>query len=197
MSKILQIKITLQESRPLIWRRFQLTDDYRFDRFHQVIQIAMGWWNSHLHEFRIKGREIGMLDDDYDYPNLEDEASVYLRDLELEKGDKFSYLYDFGDSWEHLLVVEKVTDGALSAPSCLMGENACPPEDCGGIWGYKGLLKILKNPKHPEYESWQEWLPPGFNPASFYIDIVNFELAKFAVWHRKHPRARSTPWHQI
>ncbi|MCB9052389.1 MAG: plasmid pRiA4b ORF-3 family protein [Lewinellaceae bacterium] len=87
MENILQFKITLKEIRPLIWRRIQVTDDYRFDRFHQVIQIAMAWWNYHLHEFHIKGREIGMPDDDYAYefPNLEDEATVYLRDLELKK----------------------------------------------------------------------------------------------------------------
>lgn len=199
MENILQFKITLKEIRPLIWRHIQVTDDYRFDRFHQVIQIAMGWWNYHLHEFHIKGREIGMPDDDYAYefPNLEDEGTVYLRDLELEKGDQFTYLYDFGDHWEHLLKVEKATEGALSAPSCLMGKNACPPEDCGGIWGYADLLKILKNPRHPEHENWREWLRQGHDPAFFDIDGVNTELAKFAVWHRRHPKARSTPWHQI
>ena len=199
MGNIVQFKITLLGSRPLVWRQFQVTDDYRFDRFHQVIYMVMGWWNSHLHEFRIGDREIGMPDDDYKYefPNLEDETQVFLHEMEFKKGDEFLYLYDFGDHWEHRLKVEKVTAGALSAPSCLSGKNACPLEDCGGISGYINMLKVLKKPTDPEYESWMEWLPKGFSPTRFDIDAVHTELGKFAVWHRRHPRAKSTPWHQI
>ena len=199
MTNILQFKISLIGSKPLIWRRFQVTDDYRFDRFHQVIFLVMGWWNSHLHEFKIKGREIGMVDGDAldFFPNLEDETQVYLRDLDLQKGEQFHYLYDFGDSWEHNLKVEKVTEGALSAPSCLSGKNACPPEDCGGIYGYAAMKAALKNPRHPEYETWINWAPENFDPTLFDIDAVNTELAMFGNWHRMHPRAKSTPWHQL
>ena len=199
MGNIIQFKITLLGIQPLIWRQFQVTDDYRFDRFHQVIYLVMGWWNSHLHEFKIGDREIGMPDDDYDYefPNLEDESEVFLHEMEFKKGDEFHYLYDFGDHWEHHLKVEKVTKGALSAPSCLRGKNACPPEDCGGITGYNNMLKVLKKPNDPEYESWIRWLPDGYSPKFYDIHGVNTELAKFAVWHRRHPRAKSTPWHQI
>lgn len=111
MPKILQLKILLIESNPLVWRTFKLSDDYRMDRFHQVLQIVMGWNNSHLHEFRIKGREIGMIDDHFslDSPNLEDETKVYLRDLDLKGKDTFNYFYDFGDSWEHLIDVEHIS----------------------------------------------------------------------------------------
>ena len=199
MDKILQFKITLTDSKPLVWRRFHITDDFRIDRFHQVIQILMGWKNYHLHDFRIHGREIGMIDewvDEYQ-PRLEDETCIYLEDFEFEKGDVLLYRYDYGDDWEHELKIEKITSGFLSAPSCLEGKNATPPEDCGGMSGYRELLKILKKPAHPEYNSWRKWLPRDFDPDHYNIRAVNKELSRFANWHWRHPEAVSTPWHQI
>lgn len=199
MSKTLYFKIVLIESKPLIWREFQVTDDYRFDRFHQVLQIVMGWNNSHLHDFRIKGREIGMVDDGYleEFPELEDETKIYLRDLSLEEKETFNYRYDFGDCWEHVIYVENISNGKLLMPICTDGEKACPPDDCGGVRGYTNLLEILKNPSHPEYRDYREWLPQRFNPNRFSLDAVNKELKKFGAWHRKHPRMKSTPWHQL
>ncbi len=198
MSKTLHFKITLMGSKPPIWRKFEVTDNYRFDRFHQVIQIVMGWYNAHLHEFRFQDRQIGMLlDDDFDLPEVEDETTLYLKDLSLNQGDAFVYLYDFGDSWEHVIHLEKISDATLFSPVCKEGDRACPPEDCGGIWGYTDLLEVLKNPSDSEYESWIEWLPEGFDPQVFPIDKVNKELKKFGIWHNKNPRAKSTPWHQI
>jgi hypothetical protein len=199
MPKTLQLKIILFQSKPMIWRTFKVTDDYRMDRFHQVIQLVMGWNNSHLHEFRIKGREIGMPDDHFalDFPNLEDETKVRLRDLDLKEKDTFHYLYDFGDSWEHILYVENISTEELLNPICLEGERACPPDDCGGEWGYTDLLEILKDKNHPEYEGYKEWLPRGFKPNIFPLKAVNEELVTFGAWHRKHPRKKSTPWHII
>ncbi len=197
MSKIIQFKITIQGSKPPIWRRIQVTDDYRLDRFHQVIQIAMGWWNSHLHEFRIGGRSFGMILPYDDFNEAEDETKVYLRELDLKKGDKMLYTYDFGDNWEHLLEVEKTEEAELLLPVCLTGKRHCPPEDCGGIWGYQDLLEVIKDPKDPDYEDMKEWLPEDFDPAFFDLESTNAELEEFGKWHRKHPRAKSTPWHQI
>jgi hypothetical protein len=198
MTNILQFKITLLGSQPLIWRRFQVTDDYRFDRFHQVIYLVMGWMNSHLHEFHIGERKIGMrFDDPWSRTELIDETKVFLHEMNFQEGDKLHYLYDFGDYWEHLLEVQHITKGSLSAPSCLNGQNACPPEDCGGTSGYANLLKVLNDPKDSDYDNLLQWLPDGFSPNFFDIDKVNTELAKFGVWHRKHPRAKATPWHQI
>ena len=199
MPNILQFKILLVESNPLIWRRFRVTDDYRMDRFHQVLQIVMGWMNSHLHEFRIKDRNVGMLMDTFfdDFPKVEDETTLYLREMKLQASDSFAYIYDFGDNWLHVLEVEKIYSGELEHPECLEGQQACPPEDCGGIWGYEDLLEILKDQSHPEYEEYEEWLPEGFKPDYFPLDAINKELKAFGEWHRKHPRKKSTPWHQI
>lgn len=199
MPKTLQLKIQLLGSEPLIWRTFKVTDDYRMDRFHQVIQIVMGWSNSHLHEFRVKSRVIGMLDDFNmgDFQEVEDETKVRIRDFDLKQKDTFHYLYDFGDSWEHIISVEDISTEELLNPLCLEGEKACPPDDCGGVWGYADLLEILKDKKHPEYEDYKEWLPKGFKPHVFPLKAVNAELASFGAWHRKHPRKKSTPWHFI
>lgn len=199
MSQTLHFKIVLIESKPLIWRTFQVTDDYRFDRFHQVIQIVMGWQNSHLHEFRIKDRLIGMVDEwseEYS-PGMEDETKIYLRDVSLDEKEAFTYLYDFGDSWSHVIYLENISNTKLLDPICTGAEKACPPEDCGGVWGYSDLLEILKDPSHPEYDEYIEWLPSGFNPDHFSLEAVNTELKKFGAWHRKHPRMKSTPWHQL
>jgi hypothetical protein len=205
MTNILQFKITLLGSQPLIWRQFQVTDDYRFDRFHQVVFLVMGWMNSHLHEFDIGERKIGMLlGDGMDLPGLEDETKIFLKDMNFKEGDAFRYLYDFGDNWEHLLEVEKVTVGALSAPSCLNGQNACPLEDCGGIYSYNEMLRNHNEADGTEdEEGWDDEdylgvrLPFDYTPSHYDIHGVNSELAKFGVWHRKHPRAKATPWHQI
>ena len=198
MSKTLHFKIELVHSPVPIWRRFQVREDYRMDRFHQVIQIVMGWANAHLHEFRIKDKILTMTNPDWDVSENEEEvSSFFLNYFNLKPGDKFIYLYDFGDGWEHLITVEKITDHHLLIPICEEGQNHCPPEDCGGIPGYSQLLEILKDPKHGEYYQWVSWLPDNFDPHSFPLDQVNGELLLFGQWHNKHPRKKSTPWHQL
>jgi len=198
MGRILHLKITLMGSNPLIWRRFQVTESCRIDRFHQIIQIVMGWQNAHLHEFCFQDRKIGMLlDDDFDLPQVEDETELYLSDLSLGNGDTFAYLYDFGDSWEHIVDLENISDGVLPHFFCTNGERACPPEDCGGIWGYEEMLEALKDPSDPQYNDWTEWLPDDFDPGRFPREEVNDELKKFTVWCDEHPTEKSTPWHQL
>jgi hypothetical protein len=198
---ILQFHISLPESRPPIWRRIQLTDDYRLDRFHQVIQIAMGWENSHLHEFTFGQRRVGMvLEFDDGYPEPEDETKIYLRDLQLKPGGQLHYLYDFGDNWQHLITLESITEGALELPRCTEGTGHCPVEDIGGIDGHMEALEALADPDHPyRYHFWGDEPPEDFDPTFFPIEEVNAELAQFGNWHSKHPRAKSTPtpWHQI
>ena len=136
------------------------------------------------------------LDDGYLEP--EDETKLYLCDLNLESGDSMQYLYDFGDSWQHLIELESISDGELAAPYCVDGKGSCPMEDSGGIGGYKYMLEILKNPNHPDrFDFWGDEPPEDYDPTYFPIKEVNAELGRFGAWHKKHPRAKSTPWHQI
>src|SRR6266545_1835108 len=142
-----QLKITLKWSKPPIWRRLVAPSDMTLDRLHSVIQIAMGW------------TDIEMLD----------ETRHSLADLAPAAKSKFIYEYDFGDSWEHEVVVEKVLapDRGFKHAACLAGANNCPPEDCGGIGGYYDLLEAVSDPKHPDHSDLKEWLDGDFDPAFF------------------------------
>lgn len=138
----------------------------------------MGWTNSHLHQF-IKNRTFyteRMLDDDTwgEMDNV-DYKKMKISDLLKKEKEKIVYEYDFGDGWEHDVLLEKILPGddKFKSPVCLAGKMACPPEDCGGVWGYADLLKILKNPKHEEYDSYMEWLGGEFDPEYFDKDEVN------------------------
>jgi hypothetical protein len=197
MAHTYQFKIILADSDPMIWRTFQVPGEYRMDRFHQVLQIVMGWNNAHLHEFRINGRTVGMVADcEYDFI-VEDETKFRLSDFNLKERDTLSYLYDFGDHWEHIIHLDRVSNQKATSPFCTNGKGACPPDDCGGVFGYTELLEVLADPKHPEYEGWKNWLPEGFQPDKFPLDEVSKELKEFGAWNIKHPRKKSTPWHQI
>lgn len=195
----IEFKIALIECHPIVWRRFKITDDFRLDRFHQVIQIVMGWTNSHLHEFKFKLGHYGMVDDySVEYaPQMIEETKVYLKDLQLDDGDVLTYRYDYGDNWVHVLYVEYVHSLPLANPVCLEAAWACPPEDCGGSRGYKRIQEAFYNKDHEEHESDMEWLPPNYHPEKVSVPAINKELEKFGAWHRKFPRKRSTPWHQI
>ena len=128
----LTFKISLHWIQPEIWRRISVSDNMRFDRFHQVIQLVMGWQNCHLHDFKIGDREIGMLtDDDWDgvFEHVEDEATVYLNDFDWKEQDAIMYTYDYGDSWEHRIVLEKIEASEEELPQLLDGGEACPLED--------------------------------------------------------------------
>jgi len=107
-------------------------------------------------------------------------AAVSLRDVLKRARSKFHYIYDFGDNWEHEIIVEKITplDAGRHYPCCLAGERACPPEDCGGVWGYKDLLDITSTPDHPDYEELREWLGEHFDPEAFDLEAVNRSLKR-------------------
>jgi len=142
-----------------------------------IFQIAMGWEDYHLHEFLHKREHYGPVVDEYG-DNPEDESSYNLDDLLKRVGSSFTYLYDFGDSWEHEVVVEKITPLSKQSklPQCTTGARACPPEDVGGICGYERMLKILRNTDHEEYEETLEWLGDDFEPKSFDKEVVNRKL---------------------
>lgn len=167
-----------------IWRRLLVRGDINLGLLHAAIQAAMGWTNSHLHHFivgKIRYTDPATLDECFpgQEPDLDENESV-LMEIAPRAKMKLLYEYDFGDSWMHLITVEKIHNldiSRLFVAQCLDGALACPPEDCGGIWGYTGLLEIIRNPKHEEYESMVEWLGE-YDPDAFDIGRVNKYLMK-------------------
>jgi len=179
-NQILVLKVILIGTKPKIWRRLEVPSSFTLGDMHYVIQIAMGWENSHLHAFRVGNRSYSIpMEDDPDARD-EDSDSVTLAKLKLGKsGSKFFYEYDFGDSWEHEITIESVKkrNSEHIYPRCLKAIRACPLEDSGGIPGYENLLRILRNPKHPEYEDYLEWAGDDFDPKLVNIGEINELLA--------------------
>ena len=175
MSNIFQMKIMLRESAPPIWRRFLVKDNLTFHKLHEILQVVMGWTNSHLYDFQIKEQRITFPLQDWDEKVIN---SKKVKINTLQEKQKFDYTYDFGDCWEHTIVVEKILYGqtGLPPPICLKGSLSCPPEDCGGIGGYYHLLQIKNNKSHPEYKERGEWLGKDFNPELFDHNVINKEL---------------------
>ena len=167
--KILQIKITLKRSKPPIWRRIQVASGTLLPDLHEIIQTVMGWTDSHLHQFEDGKTNYAMSTED-DWSPVIDYSNLVIGKFIKKNGDTLIYEYYFGDGWEHILKLENVLDSVMEVPVCLAGKRACPPEDCGGIWGYSNLLEILANPDHEEYESSLEWVGDNFDPD--YFDIV-------------------------
>jgi hypothetical protein len=177
-SQVYQIKIALKGSRPPIWRRCLISGNTSLKKLHDIFQCVMGWGNYHLHQFIIHGIEYGEHNPEYEM-YLENEKKVKLGDLSLAEKDKFIYEYDFGDSWQHVVTVEKILpeNNSLRLPQCVKGKLACPPEDSGGIWGYQELMDTIADRQHPEREEMLEWLGDDFDPNFFDLNIVNRELA--------------------
>jgi hypothetical protein len=170
---LFQFKITLLGAKPAIWRRIQV-EDCTLDKLHEHIQTAMGWTNSHLHQFEIKGVRYGdpeLLDDGFGDFECDDSTRTLLSDILPKTGKRFAfkYEYDFGDGWEHEVLFEGnlPVDPQAKYPLCVEGERACPPEDCGGVWGYGDFLEAIRNPKHEEHESMLEWIGGLFDPEEF------------------------------
>ncbi|MGB2728747.1 MAG: plasmid pRiA4b ORF-3 family protein [Halobacteriota archaeon] len=177
-----QFKIALKGIKPPIWRRIQVPETYNFRDLHVAIQDAMGWIDYHLHEFEMVNPATG-LKENIGIPN-EDFGEEVLPELNQKIADYFSmenqtadYVYDFGDSWEHKIQLEKILprEKNINYPICIKGKRACPPEDCGGIWGYAELLEIIRNPEHEEYEEMLEWLGGEFDPEHFDVEEVGFD----------------------
>ena len=185
-----QLQVLLNGTQPPIGRRLQVPGTANLGWLHAVLQVAMGWTNSHLHQF-ICGEHVyadpraGLEQYEGDPPVL-DESKVTVSELLNDVHEGLVYEYDFGDSWEHIVTVEKIlpVDASTSATAvCLAGLRACPPEDCGGIGGYVELLRALKNRKHPEHKSMKEWLGRPFDPEAFDVAKINHWLRKLK-WPR-------------
>jgi len=174
---IFQLKITLNHIKPPIWRRVLVDSDIKLPDLHKIIQTVMGWTNSHLHQFVI-GNQYYSLPDDESYCKVTDYSRVQLDSLFHAPKSKFIYEYDFGDGWEHSIVIEKILPREKNTyyPICLDGKRSCPPEDSGGPFGYQNLLEILNNPEHEQYNEMMEWVGDYFAPEEFNLDEVNESL---------------------
>jgi hypothetical protein len=175
---VYQVKVTLRGAKPPIWRRLRLPTATTLAQLHQVIQVAFGWEDAHLHAFEVGGRRYSRPDFEL-WDQTADEGKARLQDLASHTGARLRYTYDFGDSWEHDLLVEDVLapDGVAHAV-CLNGRRAGPPEDCGGVWGYAELCDILADPNHPDHGERLEWLGHPHDPDAFDKDAINASLAR-------------------
>ena len=180
-NQVFQFKITLKGIKPPIWRRIQVPETYTFWDLHVAIQDAMGWDDYHLHEFELVNpltglkQSIGSPDKEFDR-EVFSELKQNLVDFFSMENRSAVYTYDFGDNWEHKIQLEKILprEEGVTYPICIKGKRACPPEDCGGIWGYAELLEILGNPNHEEYEEMLEWLGGEFDPEHFDVEEISF-----------------------
>ncbi|MDT8321305.1 MAG: plasmid pRiA4b ORF-3 family protein [Xanthomonadales bacterium] len=175
-----QLKIELLGAEPPIWRRLRVPSNLPLLGLHDVIQVAMGWWNSHLHEFSDGRRRYGQPHGEWPDEALSDEGEFGLDQLLSRTGDRLEYLYDFGDGWEHLLTLEAVDPPGAHARrlECLDGMRQCPPEDVGGLSGYMEFLEAVRNRSHPEHAEMLQWAGGEFDPEEFDADQINAELAE-------------------
>uniref|UniRef100_A0A914CDZ7 TnpR protein n=1 Tax=Acrobeloides nanus TaxID=290746 RepID=A0A914CDZ7_9BILA len=182
---VYQFKVTLQDSNPPIWRRIQVPANYVFWNLHVAIADAMGWKDYHLHSFEFHKDQgfsvrIAAPDPMVDFEEVLDEKVEKISDhFSVDDSPKAIYEYDFGDSWEHDVVLEKiVTSDGGEYPRCLAGKRACPPEDCGGIYGFAELLEKLTDASHPEHDEMVEWLEScgyvNYKPEHFDASKVVF-----------------------
>ena len=177
-TKYLSLRIELLHFKPLIWRRLMVPASIALPDLHLAIQGAMGWTNSHLHQFEIDGKSYGE-PDEYGEVEIVAETGRKLSAV-LGKGvAEFVYQYDFGDNWQHRVVVEQSQKAhpAWSGPLCVAGERACPPEDIGGTYGYREFLAAIVDPEHDEHVHSLTWVGGVFDPAGFDINSANERIA--------------------
>ncbi|NLX24724.1 MAG: plasmid pRiA4b ORF-3 family protein [Lentisphaerae bacterium] len=183
--EIYQLKISLKGSKPPIWRRILIPAEMELIDLHDAIQASMGWDGYHLHQFK-QGNTFYLPEPDDEFTGFggfdtEDSSGVRIDQLLRTEKDKIEYEYDFGDSWDHEVLLEKVLEPAAGAvyPVCVKGKGACPPEDCGGLWGYYNLLEILGDPEDEEHEGMLAWAGGPIDPAAFDLDEANARLREW------------------
>lgn len=181
---VLQLKLTLRGvSSPPVWRRLAVPVDMPLGRLHDVIQTSMGWTDTHLHVFSTAAGEYGVPDPELGFRN---ERSARIGQFLKEPGDRIRYTYDFGDDWEHDIVLEKrqAPNPQTQLPACSGGKGACPPEDCGGPWGYADLKNTLADPDHEDHDDMLDWLSletaEEFDPTAFDLAEINEVLGHYA-----------------
>lgn len=176
------IKVSLRYLKPPVWRRLQVASTTSLAQLHHIIQAAMGWYDCHLHQFEVDDRSYA--DPGHQLDETADEARLTLARMPV--GQRFAYWYDFGDDWWHDIQVEAIdrADPALTYPRCVTGRRACPPEDCGGPWGFEELIRALGDAKHPHHDMDPDWMQElgqsGYDPAHFDLDEINEALARLS-----------------
>ena len=178
-----ELRIDLDGVQPPIWRTLIVPASIGLDAMHCIIQVAMGWTNSHLHEFRKGKNRYGALNAGGDFDReVEDEGDFCIAELLQRPRQKLVYMYDFGDGWSHTITLLSIRPEPCPVPRCLDGKRACPPEDCGGPGGYENLLKIIGNPRRKEHAEMLAWfrsmVPEGHDPEIFPIEEVNEHLGR-------------------
>ena len=189
---VYQLKVTLLGLEPPIWRRIQVPDTLLLSGLHDALQAALGWTDSHLHQF-VKGdtywSDPGWYED-FDDIEVIDESRVRIGQVLLGEGDSVRYDYDFGDNWQHEILLEKILSapGVRSSPQCTGGERHGPPEDVGGTGGYEEFLEVILDPTHEEHEHYREWAGGAFQPEEFDVKAVNEVLSRMRWPVRRRPR---------
>lgn len=159
---LLHFRIQLANiTKPPVWRKLVVPGSFSFHRFHKAIQASFGWEDYHLYQFSEKGHAsewvISTPSDD-DWQEVKNSRKIKLSELFGTKGQVLLYIYDFGDDWLHKITLEDITQGEAVKAECTDGKGKCPPEDCGGAWGYEALKQTMADPKHPEHREMREWL---------------------------------------
>jgi hypothetical protein len=171
---IYQLKVTLKDTKAPIWRRFLVPGNVTMRRLHDILQVVMPWQDMHLYMFEV-GREYIGEPDPEEWREVRPAKTTKLGQAAPAAGAKLVYEYDFGDSWRHDILVEKVLPAQPGAdyPVCVAGRRASPPEDCGGAWGYEEMLAVIANPAHEEYDSTMTWLGGEFDPDVYDVAEIN------------------------
>ena len=177
----LRLRIQLNEVDPAVWRRLLVPGSVKLAKLGLMLVAAMGWNNSHLHAFRVGDTSYGMRggdDDDFDDDEIDEQSVTVLQ--ALRERQTFTFDYDFGDGWEHDVVIEELihSDTGLKFAVCLDGERACPPDDVGGPGGYVAFLEAIADPGHEEHDDFLEWVGGSFDPAAFDVANANAVLQK-------------------
>jgi hypothetical protein len=170
-----ELKVSLKEIRPQIWRLIQVPSDTNLRRMHRILQVAMGWENYHLYIFIVDGKRYSEPNADWD---VLDSRLVTLNRIFAGGKTSFQYEYDMGDSWIHEIKLKKQIESEITKPGCIGGARACPPEDCGGVPGYYQLLEAITDPKNPEHDSMVEWVGAGYDPEAFDLAKVDRALKR-------------------
>jgi hypothetical protein len=176
--KVYEFKVSLIGTSPIVWRSFLAHEIIDLSELHMLIQMTMGWETRHLYEFKINDQSYGEIDSDFESDMIQAEGVVFGDVIKNSK--QFTYTYDFGDGWNHEVEIVKVLehDPRMNYPVCIAGENACPPEDCGGSAGFAELKEILTGKDSDEKDEMLTWLNGFYNPNTFDPNFIN----RYLLW---------------